>query len=61
VVPAYTFPKNREDLAALRIVIKEGFSRDMADMLIGDIKSALAYFKSQPQHLPQQAGTSFHH
>jgi glutamate decarboxylase len=61
LVPAYTFPKNREDLAALRIVIKEGFSRDMADMLIGDIKSALAYFKSQPQHLPQQAGTSFHH
>ncbi|NIW74673.1 MAG: glutamate decarboxylase, partial [Gemmatimonadetes bacterium] len=31
LLPAYTFPKNREDLAVLRAVCKEGFTRDMAD------------------------------
>ena len=31
LLPAYTFPKNREDLAALRVVVKRGFSHDMAE------------------------------
>ena len=26
LVPAYTFPKNREDLAALRVVVRRGFT-----------------------------------
>ena len=33
LVPAYTFPENREDLAALRIVVRNGFARDLADLL----------------------------
>jgi glutamate decarboxylase len=33
-IPAYTFPANREDLAALRIVVKEGLSLDLADELL---------------------------
>jgi glutamate/tyrosine decarboxylase-like PLP-dependent enzyme len=32
LVPAYTMPKNREDLIVQRVVVKEGFSRDMADL-----------------------------
>ena len=32
-VPAYTFPENRTDLAALRVVVRRGFTHDMADML----------------------------
>jgi len=31
LVPAYTFPENREDLAALRVVVRNGFSRDLAN------------------------------
>ncbi|HEY6415817.1 MAG TPA: glutamate decarboxylase, partial [Acidimicrobiales bacterium] len=31
LVPAYTFPENRQDLAALRIVVRNGMSRDLAD------------------------------
>lgn len=34
LVPAYTFPKNREDLAALRVVVKRGFSHDVADLFL---------------------------
>ena len=36
-VPAYTFPKNREDLAALRVVVRRGFTFDVADMLLADL------------------------
>ena len=40
-VPAYTFPANRTDLAALRVVVRQGFSHDLADMLVHDIKRQL--------------------
>jgi len=38
IVPAYTMPANAEKVEVLRIVVKENFSRDMADMLIADMK-----------------------
>ena len=46
LVPAYSMPKNIEDLVVQRIVVKEGFSRDMADLLVNDIKRHLEYFES---------------
>ncbi len=61
LVPAYTFPKDCEDLAVLRVVCKEGFTRDMADMLINDLQTAVAHFVKHPPH-PEQAGmSSFRH
>jgi glutamate decarboxylase len=47
-VPAYTMPPKVDDLAVLRIVVREGFSRDMADMLMGHIHEAIDHFESQP-------------
>jgi glutamate decarboxylase len=47
-VPAYTFPKNREDLAALRVVVRRGFTHDMADMLLADIERQLPHLQQQP-------------
>ncbi|MBI5232639.1 MAG: glutamate decarboxylase [Coriobacteriales bacterium] len=38
LVPAYTFPKNVEDLAVLRVVVRNGFGRDLADVLLGDLQ-----------------------
>lgn len=43
-VPAYTFPDNRSDLTALRIVCREGFSHDLASALVADTKRHLGYF-----------------
>ncbi len=43
-VPAYTFPDNRADLTALRIVCREGFSHDLATSLVRDTERHLAYF-----------------
>jgi glutamate decarboxylase len=37
IIPAYTLPKNAEDIAVLRIVIKENFGRDMVECLLEDI------------------------
>lgn len=42
MVPAYTMPKNIEDMVVMRIVVRQGMSRDMADMLIQDIGNAVA-------------------
>ena len=42
MVPAYTMPKDIEDMVVMRIVVRQGMSRDMADMLIGDINDAVA-------------------
>ena len=35
-------PSKLEDYVVMRVVVREGFSRDMADMLLGDIKNAIA-------------------
>ena len=42
MVPAYTMPKDIEDMVVMRIVVRQGMSRDMADMLIDDIRNAVA-------------------
>lgn len=42
MVPAYTMPKDIEDMVVMRIVVRQGMSRDMADMLIQDIKDSVA-------------------
>ena len=42
MVPAYTMPKDIEDMVVMRIVVRQGMSRDMADMLLTDIRNAVA-------------------
>jgi glutamate decarboxylase len=46
-VPAYTFPANRTDLAALRVVVRQGFGHDMAAMLVGDLERQLPRLQAQ--------------
>ncbi len=40
-VPAYTMPDNATDIAVLRVVVREGFSADLARALRDDIVTAL--------------------
>jgi glutamate decarboxylase len=47
-VPAYTFPENRTDLAALRVVVRQGFGHDMADLLVADLERQLPRLQAQP-------------
>jgi len=41
MVPAYTLPANLEDIVVMRVVIKQGFTRDMADMMLNDMRSSV--------------------
>jgi glutamate decarboxylase len=58
IVPAYTFPPHRTDLAVLRIVVRNGFSNDLADMLLDDLRHALPRLEAQPEPVrgPDAAG-----
>ena len=61
LVPAYPMPKNRADLIVQRIVVKEDFSRNLADRLLEDLRRAVDYFESQPGHQSKPEGSHFHH
>jgi glutamate decarboxylase len=60
-VPAYTFPANRTDLAALRIVVRRGFSHDLADLLLDDMQRQLVRLGKQPGPVHDESEASFHH
>jgi glutamate decarboxylase len=46
LVPAYTFPGNMQDTAVLRIVVRNGFSRDLADLLLSDLQAQVQALSS---------------
>ena len=46
-VPAYTFPANREDLAALRVVVRIGTGRELSDLLLDDLAHLLPRLQRQ--------------
>jgi len=60
-VPAYTMPANAEAVAVLRFVIREGFSRDMAEMLLDDCRRAIAELKARPPSSPKAPAGQFSH
>ncbi len=64
-VPAYTFPAALEDTAVLRIVIRNGFSMDLANLLLDDLRLHLRVLEHHPQpQLPpefQAKRVSFSH
>ncbi|WP_377272332.1 glutamate decarboxylase [Peterkaempfera sp. SMS 1(5)a] len=64
LVPAYTFPEQRTDLAVLRIVCRNGFSQDLADLLLADLGRLVEELHHQPRPLQQfgvKARSAFHH
>ncbi|MEU0910252.1 glutamate decarboxylase [Streptomyces althioticus] len=63
LVPAYTFPANRQDLAVLRVVCRNGFSEDLAALFAEDLTRLLPDLRSQSHPLTRDrnAATGFHH
>ncbi|TCS51296.1 glutamate decarboxylase [Primorskyibacter sedentarius] len=49
LVPAYSLPAHREDMAIQRILVKHGFGRDMALLLLDDMKRAIDHLT---EHAP---------
>ncbi|MCC9310000.1 glutamate decarboxylase [Kitasatospora sp. RB6PN24] len=63
-VPAYTFPANRTDLSVLRVVCRNGFTMDLADMLLADLERVLPELRAQPAPLQNRGvepTSAFHH
>ncbi|MEU4485817.1 glutamate decarboxylase [Streptomyces purpurascens] len=63
LVPAYTFPPHREDLSVLRVVCRNGFSADLAELLTQDLERLLPELRRQagPLIRDKTAATGFHH
>src|SRR6185437_10948099 len=52
LVPAYTFPENRQDLSVLRMVIRAGMTHEMADQLLNDVRNQTEFLESLTAPLP---------
>ena len=48
LVPAYALPANCEDVVVQRILVRHGVSRDLAELLVGDLHRALELLDSHP-------------
>jgi glutamate decarboxylase len=52
LVPAYTFPENRQDLSVLRVVVRAGLTHDMADLFLADVRKQTQWLDSLAAPLP---------
>lgn len=60
-VPAYTMPEDAQEVAVLRIVVREGFSQDMGQMLLADIEKAVRHFDPMTDRDPKPPEPQFAH
>jgi glutamate decarboxylase len=51
IIPAYTLPKNADDISVMRMVIKENFGKDMVDSLLEDIKESYNNLESKKEEI----------
>jgi len=64
IVPAYPMPPAIEDLAVLRVCVRNGFSRDLASMLLADLQHAVMRLEagaSRGASAPNDQRPAFHH
>nr|XP_017239550.1 PREDICTED: glutamate decarboxylase-like [Daucus carota subsp. sativus] len=55
IVPAYTMPPDAEEVAVLRAVIREDFSRSLAERLTSDIEKVLKQIEALPPRISTRA------
>lgn len=62
-VPAYALPANCTAVPVQRILVRNGVSRDLAELLLADIRNALAHLEKHPAQTPlgSDDGCGFHH
>ena len=59
IVPAYRMPKAIEDMAVLRVCVRSGFGRELADQLVEDLSKSVETLEARGGSAP--ARSSFHH
>jgi glutamate decarboxylase len=60
-IASYPLPPNREHTVVQRILVRHGLSRDMASLLVGDIRRALEHFRTHPVPHTGDHRVSYHH
>jgi glutamate decarboxylase len=62
-VPAYALPANRSDTVVQRVLTRFGVSRDLAGLLVEDIKNAIDHFEEHPspKSLTRKAAGGYNH
>ncbi|PKU79596.1 glutamate decarboxylase [Dendrobium catenatum] len=58
IVPAYTMPPDAEHVAVLRVVIREDFSRSLAERLVADINKVLLEIEALPSRIAKIAAVT---
>jgi glutamate decarboxylase len=61
LVPAYTFPKNREDLSVLRMVIRAGMTPEMAERLLEHLRHHTEFLENLDAPFPGERRLAFSH
>ncbi len=62
-IASYSLPPDCEDVVIQRVLVRNGFNKDLADLLINDFKRALQYFEKNPvkQRLTEAEAGGHHH
>ncbi len=62
-VPAYSLPKDAEDIVVQRILVRQEFGLDMAELLMADFRRELTYFKKHKVlvNMTEEEAGGFHH
>ena len=60
-VPAYTMPPDRQDLAVLRIVCRNGFSHDLAQTFLEHLRRAVDQLDADTRATTATGPSGFHH
>jgi glutamate decarboxylase len=61
IVPAYAMPPAIEDTAVLRVVVRNGFSQDLARLFLADLTATVDRLTHRGGGLSAQERTGFHH
>jgi glutamate decarboxylase len=61
IIPAYRMPPAIDDMAVLRICVRNGFSRDLATLLVEDLRRLTERLEHRGAAPPDERRTSFHH
>ena len=62
-VPAFSLPANVQETIVMRVMVRQGFTMDMASLLIQDMKRAMDYLKAHgcKEHLKEGDAMMFKH
>jgi glutamate decarboxylase len=61
LIPAYPMPDDLSGLTVMRVVVRNGLSRDLAQVFLGDLKAEVAFLNALPSPMPDISKTAFTH